>query len=199
MNNSLNHLAVCILALGLAAQHAAGQGAQGARITQRAREVVNQNNVRQGVGQPSRPASAPTASQRSTSAPVQTQQQSINAIRAEIVSFLGNEQSSEAKVQKFSAVLLRAARGAKKPSTAAINKLAESIATNLSGQTLGSSEQTRLAEDLEAVLNASKMSQLQADAYVSDVQAVLEVAGVKRSMAVSAADDVKTILTDLRH
>jgi hypothetical protein len=202
MNRVTQYLAGAAIVLGFAAQHVIGQGAQGAQITKRARDVVNQNNVRQGVAQPSRPPGAPPASQsgqKAATGSVQTHQQSVTAIRAEIASILGSTQLSQEKVQEFSACLKRAARGPKRPSPVAIDKLAGNIATNLSAQTLGSSEQSRLAEDLEAIVNASNMSQLQADAYVADVQAILEVAGVKRTVAVSTAGDVKTVLSELRH
>lgn len=177
-----------------------GQGAQGAQITKRARDLVNENNVRQGIKQPSQPAApVPVAkpNQNVAPSPAQIQQQNINKIKNDIAAILAG--ASQEKNQKLAADLTSAARGPKKPSSAVITRLANSIGTSLAGQTLGPAEQLRLAQDLEAVVNGSKMSDLQADAYVSDVQAILRVAGAKHAAAFGAAGDVKATISEIRH
>lgn len=195
-------LVLTIVALGLLTQQSFSQGAQGAQITQRARELVNQNNVRQGVGQPSQPATPPRAAQPQKPTapnPAQIQQQNVNKIKNDIAAIIADSQVAQDKVQKLAADLLSAARGTKKPSSVALGKLAASLGSNLAGKTLGSQEQSRLAQDLEAVVNSSKLSQLQVNAYVSDVQAILQVAGAKHNDAASAAGEVKAVVLGIRY
>ena len=52
-------LALTAFALGLFAHQAFGQGAQADQIKRRAKELSNQNNVRQGVPAPSQPPAKP--------------------------------------------------------------------------------------------------------------------------------------------
>ncbi len=195
-------LVLTTVALGLLTQQVFSQGAQGAQITQRARELVNQNNVRQGVGQPSQPATPPPAAPPQkliAPNPAQIQLQNVNKIKNDIAAIRADAQIVQGKIQKLAADLLAAARGTRKPSPGALNKLAASLATSLAGKTLESAQELRLAQDLEAVVNGAKISQLQADSYVSDVQAILQVAGAKRNEAASAADEVKAVVSGIRY
>jgi hypothetical protein len=191
------------LALVLAAPMTFGQGAQGAMIEQRARELSKQNNVRQGIQQPHQPATpAPpppsqAQPQHATLTPAQIQQIRINNIKTDIAAILADSHVSQEKNRKLATDLSFAARGPKKPSSGAINKLAGEIGTNLAGATLGASEQLRLAQDLEMLVNSAGLLQPQADACVSDVQAILQVAGVKRAAAVGAANSAKAVILEI--
>jgi hypothetical protein len=191
---------IALFAFGLMASPLFGQGAQGAKITQRARDLANENNARQGASQPSQPASPAAQPQKATApSPAQVQQSNVNRIKASIAAILAGTEAPKDKIDKFAADLSAAARGAKKPSVESINKLANGIAKNLAGKKLGSAEQLRLAQDLEAIANSSSFSKLQADAYVSDVQSILEAAGVKGDALSSAAADIKTVVSELKH
>lgn len=194
---------------GLMLQYTFGQGAQGAAITQRARDMRDQNNAQQGVppksqpGAPSSGRAAPVAQPPAPKAPTpaspaQIQQQNINKLRNDIAAFLVDEKVSQEKIQKFATNLTATARGPRKPSADAIRKLATTIGTQLAGKTLGSAEQLRLAENLDAVVNGAKLSRLQTEAYVADVQKILQGAGVKTDDAAAVAVEVKATVTGLK-
>jgi len=190
-------------------QQSYGQGAQGAAITQRARDLRDQNNAQQGVPPKSQPGtgtsgSASPATQAQTpktptpTSPAQIQQQSINKIKNDIAAFLSEEKVSQDKIQKFATNLTTTARGPRKPSADTISKLATAIGTQLAGKTMGSADQLRLAENLDTVVNGAKLSKLQTEAYVSDVQKILQGAGVKSEDAAAVASEVKATIMGLK-
>src|SRR6266480_2333899 len=83
-------LVIAAFGIGLFAHQAFGQGAQADQIKRRAKELSNQNNVRQGVPAPSpaKPAAAPgdtpAAAKAATPAPVASAQQGIAKLQADI-------------------------------------------------------------------------------------------------------------------
>ena len=195
-------LVTLALALGFLGHHALGQGAQADQIKRRAKELSNQNNVRQGVPPPSPPArqpvvppAKPAMARPAASSP---QQQSIVRLTADFAAVKpGNAITPEQKEQWIKD-LATAVRGATKPSLPALTRFVNGLAGVLAEKSPGPAEQNRLAQNIEAVLNSERLPLAQFDAIIADVQAILQVSGAKRDSAVVVANDLKTIGAEVR-
>lgn len=194
---------------GLLVPSAFGQGAQADQIKRRAKELSNQNNVRQGVppptpappsAAPARPAAtAPVTAKPAAANPVTAQQQNIARLKADFAAFkVGTQVTSEQK-QQLVRDLLAAARGPNKPSTSAVGSFVNLLAAALVGKGIEAPEQSRLAQNLEAIVNGASLPPAQTDAIAADVQAILQVCGARRAEAVAAADSVKAIAASTRN
>jgi hypothetical protein len=175
-----------------------GQGSA-VLIKNRAKEVVNQNNVRQGVPPPTQPALPPahTPASPGTLSPAQFQAQNIAKIKADLAGFkTGGLATAEQKTQ-FIKTLAVSARSTK-PSLPTVTKFVDSFVAGLSEATLDSEQQGRLAQNLESVLNSKSFPASQFDAIIADVQAILQVGSVKRTKAVSIAKDLKAVGAEVR-
>jgi hypothetical protein len=185
------------IVLGFIASHAFGQGAQADQIKRRARETVNQNNVRQGV-----PSPAPTTPPKSPPpaapgpAPV-SQAQSLAKIKADLAGFKTGSLATAEQKQQFTIDLAVAARGSK-PSLGTMKKFVDSMAAGLAEASLTGEQQARLAQDLDAVLNSKPLPATQFDAIIADMQAILQVGGVKRAPAAAIAADLKNVGAEVR-
>lgn len=199
--NTMKTASIALIAsLGLLAPSAFGQGAQAVQVKNRAKEVVNQNNVRQGVPPPSQatprpPAALPTSP--TVTSPAQTQGQNIARIKTDLVGFKTGSIPTAEQKQQFIKDLAVAARSTK-PSLPTVTKFVDSLITGLSEATLTSEQQGRLAQNLEAVLNSKPLPASQFDAIIADVQAILQVGSVKRTTATGIANNLKAVGTEVR-
>jgi hypothetical protein len=186
--------------IALCGQQSFGQGAQADQIKRRAKELSNQNNVRQGVAPPSQPAAKPTtpAAAKPATPTVVTAQQGIARIQADIAAIkTGTPATPEQKTQ-FLKDIAAVVRGAVKPSLPTAAKFVNGLTAALAEKALGAPEQARLAQNIEAVLNSVAMPPTQFDAVIADVQAILQVGDVKRAAAVAIASDLKTVGQEVR-
>jgi hypothetical protein len=194
------------LALGVFGQDAMGQGAQADQIKRRARELSDQNNVRQGVTPPSQPpakqpaitATAPAVARSSPPTPTAAQQQNLARLTADLASLKPGTAPTPEQKQKLTGDVATAVRGTNKPTTPAVTKFVNSLAEALREKGLSPAEQNRLAQNIEAVLNSERMAAAQFEAIIADVQAILQVNGAKRNLAASAANDLKAVGAELR-
>jgi hypothetical protein len=185
---------------------ALGQGAQADQIKRRAKELSNQNNVRQGVTppsqtpakQPAAPAAAPALARPAPASPASPQQQNISRLSADLATIKPETASTPDQKQKLIKDLATAVRGPNKPSLPAVTKFANGLVEALQEQGLDAAKQTRLAQNVEAVLNSEQLPSAQFDAIIADVQAILQVAGTKRNLAVSVANDLKDVGAEVR-
>ena len=186
--------------IALCGQQSFGQGAQADQIKRRAKELSNQNNVRQGVAPPSQPAAKPTtpAAAKPATPTVVTAQQGIARIQADIAAIkTGTPATPEQKTQFLKDIAV-ASRGATKPSLPTVAKFINELTAALAEKALGVADQARLAQNIEAVLNSVAMPPTQFDAVIADVQAILQVGDVKRAAAVAIANDLKTVGQEVR-
>lgn len=195
------------LAVVVLSHDASGQGAQADQIKRRAKELSNQNNVRQGVPPPSQPAAkgsptpaptAPAMAKPTPTAPATTQQQNVARLTADLAALKPGMAATPGQKQKLIKDMASAVRGAHKPSLPAVTKFTNGLAEALVEKGLGAAEQSRLAQDLEAVLNSERMPASQFGAIIEDVQAILQAAGAKRQLAVTVANDLKAVGTEVR-
>jgi hypothetical protein len=176
---------------------------QTSQALKRARELNNQNNVRQGVPPtttPQRPAApvAPAVAKPATPAPPATPLQAIARIQADIAALKPGKPATAEQKQQLIRDLSAAARGANKPSLPTVTTFANGLIAVLTDKSLGAPEQARLAQNIESVLNSGSMAQKQYDAVIDDVQAILRVGGAKRPQAMEAANQLKAVGAEVR-
>jgi hypothetical protein len=168
-------------------------------IKQRAKEIRDQNNVRQGVTSPGQAASpsqpsAPSAS----SAPSPVLQQSLAKVRADLAAFKPNSPVTPQQKLQLKNDLLASAQGAGKPSSATISVLADSLSAAFTHSAFPDKDRDRLVSRLAAVLNPANIQSAQMDAIYADVQAIFQANGLTRKDAVKIVDQVKAVGAETR-
>ena len=158
-------------------------------VKQRALELRNQNNVRQGVPPPSQPAQpAQPAPKPATSASPTPIQQSIAQLRADLTAIKANAPVTAEQKQRIARDLTATAQGAGKPSPSTAANLANSLAAAFAEKPLAEKECSRLLSDLAAVLNPAKIQEAQMQAIYADIQAIFQANGMARKDAVKIVD-----------
>ncbi|MFO1511329.1 MAG: hypothetical protein U1F83_00180 [Verrucomicrobiota bacterium] len=190
-----NPLALAAI-VGLLAQPVFGQGSA-VMIKNRAKEVVNQNNVRQGVPLPSQTTPPPTPVPATPATPVVPQAQSLAKIKTDIAGFKTGSSGTAEQKQQFIKDLATAARSAK-PSLPTVTTFVEALMAGLSEATLTPEQQGRLAQNIEAVLNSKPLAASQFEAIIADVQAIMQVGSLKRTTAAAIANDLKAVGAEVR-
>ncbi len=183
--------------LGLLLDSAFGQGAQADQVKRRAKETVNQNNVRQGVPSPAQTQPQPATPAAPKAPPIVPQSQSLAALKSDLALFKTGVTATAPQKQQFTVHLAQSARG-KKPTLPTVQKFVDSLTSALSSATLTEEQQGRLAQNLDAVFNAKSRSATDFEKIIADTQAILEVGSVKRATAVAVAADLKAVGTDIR-
>ena len=176
------------VALLLAANSAVGQDVQ---IKQRAKEIRDQNNVRQGVT----PGSPPTAGPSGAAAP--NLSPSLVQFQTGLASIKADTQVDTAQRKQLSQELLGAAQGAK-PSAGSVNKLVADLTAAFAEKPLPASSRGRLMVELDAVLNPAKYPQAKPEGIFRDIQAIFQENGLARNKAVAIAEDVKAISSEVQ-
>ena len=182
------------LAIVLTALSAWAQGAQGVIVKQRAKEVVNQNNVRQGVptpAQPTRPAAAAAATPN-------PKQQNIALLQSDVAALQAKADVAAAVKQRFAKNLLAATLGSSKPTSATVTTLVDNLARVLPASPLEVAERARLAQNLNALFDSSSLPAARVEAILADVQATLQVSGVRRQDALSVVADLRSVVAEIQ-
>ena len=161
-------------------------------VRERAKELNNQNNVRQGVAPPTQSAHAPPAQgTQGTAAPVPSTQ-NLMKLQVDLASIsMGATITGDFK-QKLAADIISAAQGAK-PSAAAAAKLAESLTAGFVIKPLSASSRARFLQELDEVLNPGKYPQANMGAIYGDIQAIFQENGLDRRHSVALVDDIKGV------
>lgn len=175
-------------------------------IKQRAKDLRDQNNARQGVpaSAPATPSTAPAqpAQPQQTSpqaTPVYTmtpQQQAMARLQSSLAAIRpGNTLTPEMKKQ-LARDLSGVATGPSKPSPGTINKLADSLTVALSEKLLSTATRKRLLEDLQATLNPGKMGASQLQDVIVDVTKLFESNGIPKEQAAGIGKDLQAIAAE---
>lgn len=170
--------------------------AQYGQALKRAHQVVDENNVRQGVPSPAQTQPAPPRPAIVNSNTV-TQAQSWAALQGDLAGFKTGAVVTEAQKRQFTTNLTKAARG-NKPTSGAIKKFGDSLTEALSGASLTEEQRRRLAQNIDAILNSRGMAATQFDKIIADTDAILRVGSVKFLTATSVAADLKAIGAEVR-
>lgn len=165
-------------------------------VRERAKELRDQNNVRQGVT-PQAPAAQPQRAAATTSAAAGSQLPPLTRLQNDLAAFKPNVPATPEQKLQLTRDLGAVALGGK-PSSGSTTKLAGDIADALATKTLSPGEKSRLVQDLNAALNPAGIAQTQMSSIVSDVQAIFQVAGSTRNNAVQIATDLKTVTAEIQ-
>lgn len=168
-------------------------------IKQRAKEIRDQNNVRQGVttpGQATAPSqpSAPSAS----TAPSPLLQQSLAKVRTDLAALKPNSPVTPQQKLQLKNDLLASAQGASKPSSATISALADGLSAAFTQSAFPDKDRDRLVSRLAAMLNPANIQSAQMEAIYADVQAIFQANGLARKDAVKIVDQVKAVGAETR-
>lgn len=193
-SRAMKTLVLLVLGVGLSATSVLAQGAQGVLIKQRAKEVVNQSDVRQGVPPPTQPAQ-PAQAGAVTANP---KQKNIALLQADLASLQGKAEVSSSLKQRFAKNLLAAVQGPTKPSTATVTTFVENLAAMVAANPLEAADRTRLAQDLNAAFDCAQLPKESVDKILSDVQAILQVNGVRRQDALSIVNDLRSVAAEIQ-
>jgi hypothetical protein len=164
-------------------------------VKQRAKELSNQNNVRQGVTPPGATPPAP----QTPSAPAPTQSAAIRAFQADLAALKADTPATAEQKQKMAQHVIAAAEGRAKPTAATASKFAGDVASAFAEKPLSAEIRARFVQDLDGVLNPAKYPQAKPDGIVSDVQAIFQANGCARKTATAIADDVRTLSNEVRN
>jgi hypothetical protein len=163
-------------------------------IKQRAKEIRDQNNVRQGISPATQPAppsqpATPTAS----STPTPLLKQNLAKLQTDLAAIPANSTVTATQKQQITKDLLACAQGAGKPSDGTTGPLAESLAAAFAQKPLSDTDRARLVSRLAAVLNPANIQPAQMQAIYADIQAIFQVNGMARKDAVKIVDQAKAV------
>jgi hypothetical protein len=169
-------------------------------IKQRAKDVANQNNERQGVPStpppstpPAQPAAAPTPA-RPAGPALSAQATAIrDALGAVIKAGSPTDETTKALQQSMAA----AAKGKGKPSEASLAKLARDLAKAVSGTKLSSANQGQLAMQLESLLKTPANAK-ETETLTTAIHDSLRGVGAGRVDAMVVANDLKVVGLELQ-
>ena len=164
-------------------------------IRERAKELRDQNNVRQGVpppvqpGQPQAPASgAPAAPQPSPA---------LGRLKADLAAITANSQPGLTQKSNITHALIAVALGGK-PSVATASKFADEVVAAQVEKPLSAASLARFTQEIDALLNPAKYPQAKPDGIYADVQAIFQENGAKRNHAVAISDALKAAAGEAR-
>jgi len=188
---SLSILAGVLL---LMAANALGAGSENI-IKQRAKDLRDQNNARQGVPPPSQPvtpaySSAPASATRPVSA--QPANPALPKLQATLESVKRDSTITDQLKSQVSTDLLAVAQG-RKPSEATTGKLAQELLTALAEKPLESKRLSRVVQNLGVVLNAGKSTPAKVDDALFTMEATFQAEGLARAKAASIARTAKSV------
>lgn len=182
-------------------------------IKQRARELSDQNNARQGVpprppsgpvrpaapGAPGAPAvTAPAAAQPAVASPEVLRKYDLNNLKTDIASMKPGTQPGAAQLERMTRNLGTASRGAAKPSAKALGALTSDLAKVLPQTDLPVSSQAQVAEDLVAILNCGAIPSSQAQGIIARIESDLSRGGASRRAAATVGDDLRAIADEVQ-
>jgi hypothetical protein len=155
-------------------------------IRQRARDLANQNNARQGVAPPAQPA-------RPAPAPVpQGPPPSLPQLKVDLAAIKAGATVTPELTQKLATDIMNGAQSTK-PSQAAANKLAEDLANAFSAKPLASAKLSSLVQQIDALLNPSKFPQARPQGIYDAVQTSFVENGLEQKRATGIVEDLKAL------
>ena len=171
-------------------------------IRERAKQLRDQNNARQGVPPPTPPAQRPATpappATASTIATAPAPQPGLARLQANLAAIKTNSIVSADQKQRLTQDLMATAQGPAKPSPATAGKLAADLAAAFAEKPLSTTDRSRIAQNLNAVLNPGNIPSAQMEEIVADVQSVLQKRGVSQLVAGTVAADLKAVLAESR-
>jgi len=167
-------------------------------IRERAKELRDQNNVRQGVTSPAK-AAQPATPQPASTQPAANAWQAAGATRlpADLAAVKVNTPVPLQANQLITQDLMVMA-GTTRVSSATAAKLAHSLSEALSTKGLSAVDRSRLVQDLNAALGNPNLPATQMQPVLADIQAIFQASGLPRNSAVEIVNNVKAVTTEVQ-
>lgn len=198
---------LAILVFTLASPLALGQAHI---VKQRAKELNQQNNQRQGVAPttptppaaPSRPATPaqpqPTVIQPTVASPEALRKYDAGRVKSALAPLKPGATVTSRHTEQLAKDLAAACRGTAKPSPERTSQLAKNLGSALTGGHLNEAARTQLADDLVAILNGNDVPASKTEAALSRVDSAFRAGGMDRRASSAVIADLKAITGDLR-
>jgi len=166
-------------------------------IKQRAKDIRDQNNAKQGVPPPASSAH-PAASQSQPVVLAPTPEQaSTKRLSASIEPMIAGANVTTEQRQKLSSDLMAAVPAPAKPSKESVARLSDELIRGLVAKPVSGSQRERLVAALVSSLgNAAKLSPPQLDAAARDMQAIFHSAGLPNQDAGKISDALRSVVGD---
>jgi hypothetical protein len=161
-------------------------------IRERAKELSNQNNVRQGVASPAagvKPAQPQTQATTSDAANAWSAA-GLSRLPADLAAVKLNTPVPLTQNQLITQDLMVIA-GVTKLSSATAAKLAHSLSDALAVKAMPPQDRSRLVQNLNVGLASPNLPQVQMQAVLADIQAIFQANGLSRNAAVEIVNNVK--------
>jgi len=162
-------------------------------IRERAKELRDQNNVRQGV-QPPTQANSPGYG-AAAAAPAASP--ALTKFAADLAALKAGVPATAAQKQQLARDLVLMAQGAK-PALATAAKLVDDLAVAFEEKPLSAASRGRLTQELDAVLNPAKYPQAKMDGIFADAQAIFQDNGAARKIATAISADIKALAAEIQ-
>lgn len=183
--------------------------AQAHIIKQRAKELNQQNNARQGItpAAPATPAkpnpAAPATGTAATAQPVAATPELMRRIDAsrlktDLTSLNAGAVNAAALTEQLAKDLLNSSRGSAKATSSQTSMLARHLNETLGKTKLSSSDQTQFIEDMLTLLNCGGQPDSRVQAALSGVQFSLQKNGADKKAASSVVDDLRSISREIQ-
>jgi hypothetical protein len=168
-------------------------------IRERAKQLRDQNNARQGVTPPAPAPVTPAKPGTPAAVPPQAtvltaQQASLVRLQTDLASFKTNVTVTAEQQQRLANDLSAVAQGPNKPSAQATSRLAGNMAIALGQKPLTAAERSRLLQNLNALLNGATMPKDQMQDIVADIQKIFKAS----PQAAAIGSDAKTIAAEIQ-
>src|SRR5215468_3558517 len=166
----MNQRLAPLLLLALFTVNAFGQGSD-IIIRERAKQLRDQNNARQGVPPPA-PAPKPGTPPPGQTPAATPQPAGLARLQTDLLTVKTNTTVTAEEQQRLANDLAAIAQGPTRPSSTATTKLAANLAAGLSQKSLSQNERSRLVQDLNALLNGASLPKDQTTDLIADVQKI---------------------------
>lgn len=171
-------------------------------IKQRAKDLRDQNNARQGV-QPAQPQPAPAVrtpalAQPQVMAPATPQQAASARLQSDMNAIKSGRPVTQDQKDNLARSMVGAVNGPNKLSLTTADKAANSLAAALNEKLLTNALRNRVLQNVQGLLTGHNMGAEQTQATIADVQKSLEGAGVSSAAAASVASDLKLVAAEIQ-
>jgi hypothetical protein len=164
-------------------------------IKQHAKELRDQNNVRQGVPPTTQAPQPGAANQTQTPAPAPSP--GVGKLKTDLAAIKAGSTVTTEQKQQLTRDIMEVAQGAK-PASATAAKLAEDLAAAFVEKPLSATSLSRFVQELDAVFNPGKFPQAKPEGIFADVQAIFQEGGEVRKKAIVISDGVKAIAGEIQ-
>lgn len=172
-------------------------------IKQKALNIRDQNNARQGVA-PNQPAapSSPAVTQPvvppGAQSISQAQQQAIDKLSADLAAIKPGAEATKDQKQSLVTDMSVLAKGSTKPSQSSLSKLADDLAAALSDKNVTIKDPSTLSKNINILVNSGNLPATQVQTFIKAAQEALKATGAADQQVQALASNLKSITSELQ-